>query len=123
VSSQDQVGSDILSQLGDVRGRGAAAEGLVRVEIDGTSAILDLTLDPKAMRLPSEDLAAAVREAFDAARGEVRGQLSAAEPPPTLDASTMLPVLTELEATATRRLEEITAIVDDLDRRLDRIPE
>ncbi|WP_433440782.1 YbaB/EbfC family nucleoid-associated protein [Nonomuraea sp. CA-141351] len=60
-----------LERLGDeiatVRGRGEAAEGRVVAEVTQGGALAGLTIDPRAMRLGSAELAAAVLEAAAAA--------------------------------------------------------
>jgi DNA-binding protein YbaB len=114
----------VLARLAAARGRGTAADGLIAVEVDGTSDIVELTIEPRAMRLPSTDLAAAVREAFRTARGAAQESLAARQD--ERDGLAALPeqvrgTLDELQFDAQRRLTELTSIAQDLAGRLDRM--
>ncbi|MEU6721365.1 YbaB/EbfC family nucleoid-associated protein [Nonomuraea sp. NPDC046802] len=60
----------LRDRIAEVRGRGEAADGRVVVTTTQTGALAGLTIDPRAMRLGSDQLAAAIMEA--AARA-VRG--------------------------------------------------
>jgi DNA-binding protein YbaB len=122
-SGTDPV-AGLLSRLASVNSAGEAANGLVRVRVDGTGDITDLVIEPKAMRLPSEDLAAALREAFGQARAAVQEQL-AANPPQAVGSAeaardNVRATLDEIGSGAQRTLAELTATVDGLSRRLDR---
>ncbi|MFI7633214.1 YbaB/EbfC family nucleoid-associated protein [Nonomuraea sp. NPDC049400] len=65
---QDVAALERLSEeIGAVRGRGEAAEGRVVAEVTQTGALAGLTIDPRAMRLGSTELAAAILEAAAAA--------------------------------------------------------
>ena len=99
-----------------IRGSGEGAHGRVQVVVDGSGDIVELTIDPKAMRLSSQDLAAAVLEAFRSARGEA--QRAAAESPPFLLAvpDDARAKLTELSALAQRNLDGIDRLADSLAR-------
>jgi DNA-binding protein YbaB len=46
----------LTERLRQVRGRGEAAGGLIRVEVTAGGQVTDLTLDPRVMRLASQDL-------------------------------------------------------------------
>lgn len=121
MTDTDGPAAGVLAKLGAARGRGTAADGLVTVEVDGTSNIVDLVIEPRAMRLPSVDLAAAVKAAFGTARTAVQEELSTAAaehrgaPPDAVRAT-----LDELQFEAQRRLSELTTIAQDLSNRLDR---
>ena len=54
---------DFRNRFGAVVGRGEAANGQVRVEAGPTGGLKGLVIDPRAMRLGSEELAAAIRRA------------------------------------------------------------
>lgn len=110
----------LLTELAQVSASGEAANGLVRVKVDGTGDITDLVIEPKAMRLPSEDLAAAVRDAFGQARAGVQQQLTAHPPGPVAVDDNLRLTLDEIGSGAQRTLAELTATVDALSRRLDR---
>jgi DNA-binding protein YbaB len=58
-----------------LEGTGEAADGVVRVTVGATGALKDVVLDPKAMRLPSMDLAAAILEAARAAQASIGEQV------------------------------------------------
>ncbi|MEU4571355.1 YbaB/EbfC family nucleoid-associated protein [Nonomuraea sp. ATR24] len=61
---QDVAAIERLSgRMAAVKGRGEAAEGRVVAEVTQTGALTGLTIDPRAMRLGSAELAAAVLEA------------------------------------------------------------
>jgi DNA-binding protein YbaB len=58
---QDVAAIERLSgQMTAVKGRGEAAEGRVVAEVTQTGALCGLTIDPRAMRLGSAELAAAI---------------------------------------------------------------
>lgn len=58
-----------------MEGWGEAAEGRVRVCVGPSGALKDITLDPRAMRLPSEDLAAAILEGARLGQESVAAQV------------------------------------------------
>ncbi|MEV4242379.1 YbaB/EbfC family nucleoid-associated protein [Streptosporangium canum] len=60
--------------LADVEGRAEAARGLVTVRVGADCRIRDLKLDPRVMRLPSAELAEAIKEAANSAVDQVAGQ-------------------------------------------------
>jgi DNA-binding protein YbaB len=108
-----------LDRFAAVRGSGEAAGGLVRVELDGTGDLVDLVIEPKAMRLPSVDLAAAVRAAFGSARASV--QESLAEAVSGEGAAPPDPSLARIGQDAERRLNELTSLAQELSSKLDRL--
>jgi DNA-binding protein YbaB len=61
--------------LAGMEGAGEGADGMVRVRVGPSGALKDLHLDPKAMRLPSMDLAAAIMDAAQAAQQDVGAQV------------------------------------------------
>ncbi|WP_049558758.1 YbaB/EbfC family nucleoid-associated protein [Nonomuraea sp. SBT364] len=71
---QDVAAIEGLSgRMAAVKGRGEAAQGRVVAEATQTGALCGLTIDPRAMRLGSAELAAAVLEAAgNAARAAER---------------------------------------------------
>jgi DNA-binding protein YbaB len=72
-----------------LRGKGTAADERVTVEVDRFGALVDLRIDPRAMRLGSQVLAEAI---LDAARRGVRDVRAQAD-------DMMRPLVTELAAT------------------------
>lgn len=61
-------------QTAELIGQGEAADGLVRVGCTARDPLAELTIHPRAMRLPSEDLAAAIRQAAALAATDLRGR-------------------------------------------------
>lgn len=112
---------DIEQWFAGFRGHGEAAEGRVRVDVNGTGDIEDVQLDPKAMRLPSEDLAAAFKEAFTSARSDVKQQLSESTPPFQAMPEDVRETLDDLQFIADRRLNQFTEMADDLATRIERM--
>ncbi|MFI7573364.1 YbaB/EbfC family nucleoid-associated protein [Micromonospora sp. NPDC049497] len=111
----------LLGRFTATRASAVAADGLVHLTVDGTGDLLDLDLDPRALRLPAADLAAAILEAFAAARAEVQAalqeQLTAA--PVTLPDG-LGPLLRDVGSTAQRRLDDMTAAAQQIADRLGR---
>lgn len=66
----EKVGRD----LAETRGRGAAANGTVVVEVSADGSLTGLTIDPRAMRLGSEALAQAILKAAKDAEHDVAAQ-------------------------------------------------
>lgn len=93
---------------------------LVTVEVDASGEVLGLTLEPKAMRLPREDLAAAIARAVNDAGKAARAELGAAPPAAPLDLTTMQRTLTELGLDAQRRLGDFAEVARVLTDRLGR---
>src|SRR5262249_16865919 len=54
---------DVRGQLAELRGRGESQSGRVVVEVMPNGMLSDLRLDPRALRLGSEELSAAILEA------------------------------------------------------------
>jgi DNA-binding protein YbaB len=111
-----------LGRFAAARGSGDAAGGLVHVELDGTGDLTALDLDPRVMRLPSEDLAAAIREAFGTARAALQAALQEqlAAQPVTLPQG-LGPLLNDLGFGAQRRLDDLAAAAQQIADRLDRM--
>jgi DNA-binding protein YbaB len=110
----------VYEQLTALRLRGEAAHGLVRAEVDGSGQLIDLTLDPRAMRMQSHELAEAVKTAIAAAQSAARERLQEV----TAEAARRLPsqerlaaTLAEVRSTAEHRLDEYSSAVDDIVRR------
>jgi DNA-binding protein YbaB len=58
-----------------LEGIGEAADGVVKVTVGPTGALKDVVLEPKAMRLPSMDLAAAIVTAARAGQESIANQV------------------------------------------------
>jgi DNA-binding protein YbaB len=67
---------ELQGKLAEVVGTGEAADGRVRVSSDNTGRITQVEIDPRAMRLPSDDLAAAITEAAQLAFDDISKQAS-----------------------------------------------
>jgi DNA-binding protein YbaB len=109
-----------LSRLLQVTATGESAGGLVRAEVDGTGDLVQLLIDPRAMRLPAADLADEVRRAFQAARAGIREQLDEAIREAGPVAAGVDPELAQVAADAQQRLNELTSMTRDLADRLGR---
>lgn len=83
---------EVAGTLGELVGRGEAADGQVVVEW-ASGGVRDITLNPRVMRMASGDLADALKEAIAAATADLRAQVQqtlgdagvAAEKPPSVD--------------------------------------
>ncbi|MET8155074.1 YbaB/EbfC family nucleoid-associated protein [Sphaerisporangium sp. NPDC005289] len=62
--------SGVFGELRAVKGEGAAAGGLVAAVVDGGGQIVEVTLDPRVMRLDSASIAQAVTEAVRGAQAD-----------------------------------------------------
>jgi DNA-binding protein YbaB len=65
---------DMQDRIAEIRGVGEAADGRVRVEADNAGRVCDVQLDPRAMRLASQDLAEAILSASQQAADDVAAQ-------------------------------------------------
>lgn len=70
--------SGFTAELAAIRGRATGAQGLIEVEVTSAGRITSLRLDPRAMRLGSEDLTAQILSAVNAATAEAATQVTAA---------------------------------------------
>jgi DNA-binding protein YbaB len=116
---------DVGARWAEARGTGEAAGGQVRVTVDGTGDVVELSIEPRAMRLGSQDLADAIREAFRAARSAAHDRATEVGGPTTEEraAAALGDVGTDLLRLgndAGRRLADFAAVADQVSRRLDR---
>jgi DNA-binding protein YbaB len=114
-----------VARWAQARGTGEAGGGQIRVTVDGTGDLVELYIDPRAMRRGSEDLADAIRAAFRAARSAARERATeGAEPMTEEEAVSALggvgADLLRLGNDAGRRLADFAAAADQVSRRLDR---
>ncbi|MGW3342722.1 YbaB/EbfC family nucleoid-associated protein [Nonomuraea rubra] len=114
--------ADFLDRFAELREVEAAANGLVRVTVDGTSDLVELVIDPRAMRLPSEELAAAIKEAFGRARATAQERAMRAVPDVLRQETPELTaLLKDIEADARGNMNEILLAAGELTARLDRL--
>lgn len=99
---QAQDAAAVRDQLNETVGEAQSDDGFIRAVV-GARGLQSLTLDPRAMRMPSEDLSKAIveatsdaREDLDRRRIERARELGLAQDAPTLDES--LAKLTQLKA-------------------------
>jgi DNA-binding protein YbaB len=62
---------DLQEEIAQLTGHGEAADGRIRVEADNAGKLTRLEIDPRAMRMASEDLAEAILEAAQKAADDV----------------------------------------------------
>jgi DNA-binding protein YbaB len=104
------------------RRRASSDDGLIEVTVDGTGLVVDIALEPKAMRLASTDLAdalaATVRNAQQQARAEATAALTEASQA-LPDAAQLAQTAAQLNDLARNRLGAFSAVLDELVRRPD----
>jgi DNA-binding protein YbaB len=69
---------ELKDRIADVVGRGDAADGKIRAEFNSTEGLARLDLDPRALRMPSEELSEEIRNAVNAASKDFQTQLGQA---------------------------------------------
>lgn len=118
MDGDDGTTPDALAHFRDARGWGEAAGGLVRLQVDGTGDLVELVIEERAMRLPSMDLADAVKAAFAAAREATQEVLRETVPS---DGGLNLGPLTQLGTDAQRRLDEFASLAREIAGRFGRL--
>jgi DNA-binding protein YbaB len=103
--------------LGELRATATSEDGLVTATVDGSGRLVNLTFEPTAMRKQSAELAeltcTTVTAAQDAGREQARTRLGDLTPAlPSQEELTN--TLQQLQATATSRLAEMSATLDQL---------
>jgi DNA-binding protein YbaB len=103
--------------LGELRASATSDDGLVTATVDGTGRLVDLAFEPTAMRKPSADLAAltcaTVAAAQDAGRDHAGARLAGLRT--SLPSQEQLTAtLQQLQATATSKLAEMSATLEQL---------
>jgi hypothetical protein len=99
---------------GPARGVGEGADGLIRVVAEG-GRLHSVEIDPRAMRLPSEDLAGEFREAANAALAA-----QASTVPPISDPAALAKQLEELQDYSVREMARYTQSVNEVLERMRR---
>jgi DNA-binding protein YbaB len=113
-----------LGALQAIRATAEAADGRIRVVLDGTSDLVELELTPEAMRLSSQDLQEAIAAAFAQARREAQAQARSAAgtfAAPALDPAS-LARLGDLGTQSLRRVEQMMAAVEQISARMGQPP-
>ncbi|MEU6780146.1 YbaB/EbfC family nucleoid-associated protein [Nonomuraea angiospora] len=113
---------DLLDEFVAVRETATASNGLVTVEVDGTSDLTGLKLDPRALRMPAAELAEAIREAFGRARAAARQRATEAIPEVLKQDSLELnSLIDKVKADTQEGVSGLLATVNELTQRLDRL--
>ncbi|MFC7591939.1 YbaB/EbfC family nucleoid-associated protein [Nonomuraea antimicrobica] len=113
---------DFVDQFTALRETAVAANGLVEVAVDGTGDLVGLNLDPRAMRLSSDELAAAIREAFGKARAAAQERAMRAIPEALRQETPELTaLLQDVKSDAHARMDDILVVANELTARLDRL--
>ncbi|WP_329087968.1 MULTISPECIES: YbaB/EbfC family nucleoid-associated protein [unclassified Streptosporangium] len=113
---------DFLDEVAAMRETATAANGLVSVEVDGTSDLTGLKLDPRALRLSAAELAEAIREAFGRARAAAQQRATEAVPKVLKqDPLELHDLIDKVKADSQAELDELLSAANELTRRLDRL--
>jgi DNA-binding protein YbaB len=108
-------------RLASLVGTGAAADGRVRVTWAAATGLDQLQLDPRAMRMASQDLSAAIKSAITDAMADLRRQTAEVLRTETgASAGGSVAKIEEMQETFTSQMDEITARIDDARRRMER---
>jgi DNA-binding protein YbaB len=102
-------------------GRGAAANDMIKVTVGGNGLIRDVHIDPRAMRLDPEIMAARMRDAVLAAQKDLLRQFKAKKQ--QTDADSRLhqldKKLTEVHEAYTHQMNACGRLLDDILRRME----
>src|SRR4051812_1161514 len=74
VTGQNTKLHDVRRQMTELKGKGRAADERVEVEVDQSGALAGLKIDPRAMRLGSQELAEAILTAAQQGVRDVNAQ-------------------------------------------------
>lgn len=108
-------------RLESLTGTGTAAEGRVRVTWTAATGLDQLHLDPRAMRMPSEELAAAIKQAITEAMADLRRQTAEVLQTETgTSAGGSVAKIQEMREAFGSQMDEITARIDEARRRMER---
>ncbi|MGH3486840.1 MAG: hypothetical protein ACRDP8_02825 [Actinopolymorphaceae bacterium] len=117
----DETGADSRGGGGTPTGTGEALDGKVRITVSA-GHVSEVVLEPRVLRTPSEELAAAIRDATNAAIDAQNSQGTAALPgvPPMAD---LAATLDEVSAESLRAMEESSLGIRDAIAAVERISE
>jgi hypothetical protein len=101
---------------------GAAAGGLVRVELDAAGRVVDVVLDAEVRSLPLAELSSALVTAFRQAQAAAgaRAEAVAGQYGGLPSGERLVAASEEATADAERRFNEISTVLHDLERRAGR---
>lgn len=104
VTGQNAKLHDVRRQLTELKGKGLAADERVEVEVDQFGTLTGLRIDPRAMRLGSQELAEAILAAAEHGVRDVNAQAE----------KLMQPLITEFTGT-NRRIDAADSAGWDMD--------
>ncbi|MFI0404523.1 YbaB/EbfC family nucleoid-associated protein [Actinomadura sp. 3N508] len=96
----------------EVEGQGTAADGKVRVVAGAGGELTSVELDPRAMRMPSEELAEEIRTAVNDALRELRAKSRTADT--AIDPEVLAGRLRDAQDQGLRQMAAFTQSLDDL---------
>ena len=113
----DQIrGGTRPPEADDTEGRGEAADGRVRVVAGTGGELTSVELDPRAMRMPSEELAEELKSAVNAALRDLRATSQAADT--AIDPDVLAERLRDAQDQGLRQMAAFTQSLDDLMTRI-----
>lgn len=108
-------------RLASLVGTGTAADGRVRVTWAAATGLDQLHLDPRAMRMPSQDLSAAIKSAITDAMADLRRQTAEVLRAETgTSAGGSVAKIQEMREAFETQMDEITTRIDEARRRMER---
>ena len=111
----------VRERLAGLVGTGIAADGHVRVTWAAATGLDQLHLDPRAMRMPSQDLAAAIKRAVSDAMADLRRQTAEVLRAETgASAGSSVAKIEEMREAFDSQMDDITMRIEDARRRMER---
>ncbi|MEU1878595.1 YbaB/EbfC family nucleoid-associated protein [Streptosporangium sp. NPDC020072] len=102
-----------------LQGSGRAADGQVSVLVGPDGRLAALNLNPRVMRMASEDLAREILTAVNAALDDLRANIPGLDPAAIPDPGRLAESLEGVHADVTRRLDEFASGIESTVRRLE----
>jgi DNA-binding protein YbaB len=112
--------TDFATKLTAITADGSARDDLVRVTVDGTGEIIKLNIEARAMRMPSDELAAAVQTAHRDAWAQARATVQQEAKQMTPDISGLSRMLESVGSDAQQRMSDFARMAEQIAARLDR---
>ncbi|WP_240489861.1 YbaB/EbfC family nucleoid-associated protein [Actinomadura atramentaria] len=97
----------------DVEGTGEAADGRVKVTAVAGGRLKSVELDPRAMRMASQELGEALVTAANAALDDLRSRAAGAAADEIVDTAALGARVEEIQNESLRQMREITAALSD----------